>query len=190
MSSLICLLLLATALSQESLSKPNAPQWVKFLGATAVTVTASKPQPITLRFQIDLDKHINSSQPHSELLIPTKIRFLPPTDVGIGKIVYPPGEEKTFPFSGEDKMSVYSGAFAVRATVSSVRTATPGQYRVHGEMQYQACNDRACFPPMKLPVEFDMRVTRNNLPDPNAKKQKNPAQSPHVHPTYPKSRTQ
>jgi hypothetical protein len=35
---------------------------------------------------------------------------------------------------------------------------------VHGELQYQACNDRACFPPKKLPVEFEVTVLKSSAP--------------------------
>ena len=66
--------------------------------------------------------------------------------------------------------------------LKNVRTAVPGTYRVHGELRYQACNDRACFPPKTLPVAFDVKVTRTSLRDPNAPpRPKNPAQSPHIH---------
>ncbi len=29
-----------------------------------------------------------------------------------------------------------------------------------GNLKYQACNDRACFPPKSLPVEFQLAVEK------------------------------
>ncbi len=46
------------------------------------------------------------------------------------------------------------------ADVLAVRTASPGIFKVHGELQYQACDDRSCYPPKTLPVAFEVRVVK------------------------------
>ncbi len=168
----------------RGLSGPGGVQFVEQIGTPSVTAAAGKPGRVELRFRVVPGDHINSSQPRSELLIPTKLRLMPPTDVGVGKIEYPAGQDLAFPFSPDEKLNVYTGEFVISAAVSAQRTAVPGNYRVHGELRYQACNDRACFPPKTLPVAFDVRVGRTSLKapaDPNAPKRKNPAQSPHIH---------
>jgi hypothetical protein len=165
---------------QPTLDERPLPQMVQFAGASTATVAAGKPANIELRFRIDRDKHINSNTPHSQLLIPTKLHLASPNDVGVGRISYPAGEDRSFPFAPEEKLSVYSGEFPVRAQLSAARGALPGKYRLHGELQYQACNDRACFPPMKLPVEFDVRVTKSALRD--GPQRRNPPQSRDIHP--------
>ncbi len=173
----------AASAQQPTLANPGlAPplQMVKYLGASAVTVAASKPQKVTLRFQVDEGKHVNSNLPRSPLLLPTKLRLLPPTDVGTGQITYPAGQDMVFPLAPDEKLNLYSGEFAITAMVSAARYAVPGRFRVHGELQYQACNDRACFPPQKLPVEFDVRVTKSPIRDAQPPRH-NPPQSPHVH---------
>jgi len=165
---------------QPTLDERPLPQMVQFAGASTATVAAGRPGSVELRFRIDQDKHINSNTPHSQLLIPTKLRLNPPNDVGVGRITYPAGEDKSFPFAPEEKLSVYSGEFPVTAQLSANRTALPGKYRLHGELQYQACNDRACFPPMKLPVEFDVRVIKSALR--SGPTRRNPPQSRDIHP--------
>jgi len=60
--------------------------------------------------------------------------------------------------------------------VSATRSASPGKYKVHGQLKYQACNDRSCFPPKLAPVEFEVSVLK-----PKTGTAHNPAQSPHVH---------
>jgi uncharacterized membrane protein len=48
---------------------------------------------------------------------------------------------------------------------------------LRGELKYQACDNAACYPPKKLPVQFEVRVVKGTF----ASGKKNPAQSPHVH---------
>src|SRR5258708_29822653 len=190
---LIPLLLLAAA-AQDKLPAPSASplqnndqkstQLVTQVGSPSVTAAAGKPARVELRFRVADGDHINSNQPGSELLIPTKLRVMPPTDIGIGQIQYPAGHDLTFAFAPDEKLNVYTGDFAITAKVSAQRTAALGDYRVHGELHYQACNDRACYPPKTLPVAFALKLTRTSLRDPNAPKsppRKNPPQSPHIH---------
>jgi Disulphide bond corrector protein DsbC len=185
-----CLLVVAFAFAAAASAQelPNAAplsggaslgqkdQFVRFVPPASIAVASGRPHRITLRFEVVPGHHINSNKPHSELLIPTKLRLNPPTDVLVGKVEYPKGKDLSFAFAPDEKLSVYSGPFAINALVTADRTATPGRYRVHGELAYQACNDRACFPPKHLPVSFDVRVQRARNSG-----RRNPGQSPHIH---------
>lgn len=170
------LLLAASAWAQDAVPLAKAFQ-VTADPVSPVAVTAGKPALVTLRFHVSPGFHINSNQPGSELLIPTALKLDPPTDIGISKITYPKGEKLTLAIAPDEPLSVYTGPFAVTAVVSAMRSATPGTYKVHGELRYQACNDRACFPPRKAPVDFDVKVRKARA----ARTGHNPAQSPHVH---------
>ena len=76
----------------------------------------------------------------------------------------------------KDKLSVYSGSFAVTADVRIPKSAALGTLRVHGEVKYQACDNRQCFPPKTTPLEFDVRVVK-----PAVKKKSNyTPESPHI----------
>ena len=123
--------------------------------------------------------HINSHKPTSELLIPTVLSVNPPTNILIAKLTYPAGEDRSFPFSPGDKLNVYTGDFTVTGLVRAARTTPPGTYRVRGMLKYQACDDRACYPPGQLPVAFDVKITKAAS---TSSYRRNPAQSPHVHP--------
>jgi hypothetical protein len=184
--SLLCLFLLCLPLlkapADETLSIPGggpSPGFVSALPASEITVSAGKPAIATLQFNVKSGYHINSNRPNSDLLIPTKLKLDPPTDIGIGQVTYPDGQELNLSFS-QEKFSVYTGEFSVLAKVSAVRTATPGTYRVYGVLDYQACNDRACFPPKHLPVSFDVKVLRSHI-RPDRPRVHNPPQSPHIH---------
>lgn len=149
---------------------------VSLIAADPVTVAPGKTAPAVLLFKVNSGFHINSNKPKSELLIPTSLRLSPPTDVMIARISYPAGEELIFPFS-EEKLSVYSGEFKVTPMVRAAQALRPGTYRIHGELKYQACNDRQCFPPKTLPIAFDMKVAKATVVK---KARRSPGQSPHI----------
>lgn len=181
--ALAILLLLAAGQAQELKEKLGLPTaFVRQTGATPVTVAAGKPGRVTLSFRIAPGFHINSNKPGSELLIPTKLRLNPPTDLGFGSFVYPTGEKFTFAPAPDQPLEVYTGDFAISAKVSAARGASPGRYKVHGTLHYQACDDRACYPPKQLPVEFEVKVTKSSLPAPAqpSKPRRNPPQSPNI----------
>ncbi|HEX3352757.1 MAG: protein-disulfide reductase DsbD domain-containing protein [Terriglobales bacterium] len=150
---------------------------VSMAPAPLVTVTRGKPNIVNLRFHVGAGFHVNSNKPKSEFLIPTALRFNPPTDIVIGRVSYPAGEEMSFAFAPEDKLSVYSGEFPVAVDVRPLASVVPGKYMIRGELRYQACDNAACYPPKKLPVIFEVKVVKGPPPPPR----KNPAQSPHVH---------
>jgi DsbC/DsbD-like thiol-disulfide interchange protein len=156
---------------------PETPSWVTSLPVSKISVASGRPARVHLRFKIADGYHINSNQPGSELLIPTKLQLNPPTDIGVGSITYPKGHELILAVAPDEKLNVYTGAFTIAAKVSATRTASPGRYKVHGQLKYQACNDRSCFPPKLAPVEFEVRVLRRR----STSTAHNPPQSPHVH---------
>jgi len=158
-------------------------QYVTLSPVHSVTVAAGKPQKVMLTFHVLPRYHINSNKPHTEFLIPTRLKLEPPTDLGVGAIAYPAGADISLSFAPDDKLSVYTGTVPITASVSAVPSAVPGTYRMRGELMYQACDDSACYPPRKLPVEFDVRVTKSRIhpASETVPHSKNPPQSPHVH---------
>ena len=157
---------------------PETPSWVTPLPVSKISVASGKPAKVQLRFKIADGYHINSNQPGSELLIPTKLQLNPPTDIGVGSITYPKGHSLTLAVAPDQPLNVYTGEFTIAAKVSATRTASPGKYMVHGQLKYQACNDRSCFPPKLAPVEFEVSVLK---PTAGSGTAQNPPQSPHAH---------
>jgi Disulphide bond corrector protein DsbC len=121
--------------------------------------------------------HINSNTPHSEFLIPTALKLDAPTDIVVGRVVYPEGRDVSFPFSPDEKLNVYSGDFKVALAVRPLHTVVPGKYAVHGNLKYQACDNAQCYPPKQLPVNFEVKVIKGT----EGSGRRNPAQSPHAH---------
>jgi len=172
-----CLILASVAYAQVEKPKTSATQRVTVAPVAPVTVPAGKSAPVEISFRVLPGYHINSNKPNSELLIPTALSVSPPTDIAVAKLTYPAGDDRSFPFAPGEKLNVYTGDFSVTALVRPARTTPVGKYRIHGMLKYQACDDRACYPPGQLPVAFDVKVGK----PPKTSTRRNPAQSPHVH---------
>ena len=159
----------------EDLPGRKSPS-VAMAPVSVTTVTRGKPNPVNLRFRVGSGFHVNSNQPKSEFLIPTVLKLSAPTDIVIGRVTYPAGTEMSFTFAPDDKLSVYSGEFPVVVEVRPLAEVIPAKYMIRGELRYQACDKAACYPPKKLPVQFEIQVIKGPPPH-----RKNPGQSPHVH---------
>jgi hypothetical protein len=154
---------------------PKAPE-ITMTPVPLTTAQRAAQTEVDLNFRVPAGYHINSNMPKSEFLIPTALRMDLPTDIVLGKIDYPPGEELTFPFSPDEKLSVYTGDFTIKLGVHPLHSVVPGKYVMHGVLRYQGCDNAQCFPPKNLPVTFEVKVVKEPPPH-----HANPAQSPHVH---------
>ena len=125
-----------------------------------VAVAPGKTASVKIACRVKQGFHINSNKPNSDLLIPTEFKFSLPTELIIAGVTYPAGQQLTFPFMPNEPLSVYSGDFETTANVRASQHAHPGTYRVHAQLKYQACNDRQCFAPKSMPVDFDVKVAR------------------------------
>src|SRR5277367_3419437 len=173
------IILAAVALAAVSVSiaqVPPPPPPVTVAAVPLTTTERGKQTMISLNFRVPPGYHINSNTPRSEFLIPTALKMEVPTDIMLGKIEYPAGEDLTFPFSPDEKLSVYAGDFTVAIGVHPLLSVVPGKYMMHGVLRYQACDNAACYPPRTLPVSLEVKVTKEP-PVHHA----NPAQSPHAH---------
>ena len=171
---LFTVFLLATA-SSSAQTLGKAPT-LTMAAVPLVTAQRAAQTIVNLNFRIPPGYHVNSNTPKSEFLIPTALKMELPTDIILGKIEYPAGEDASFPFSPDEKLSVYSGDFTIALGVHPLKSVVPGKYEMHGVLRYQACDNAACYPPKTLPVSFEVKVVKEP-----ATRQTNPAQSPHVH---------
>jgi len=189
-SGLICLLALVAAAAaaqagQDSsvtytpiapATSPGAAPSVTIAAVPLVTAPRTQQTTVQLNFRVARGFHINSNTPKSEFLIPTALKMDVPTDIALGKIGYPPGQDVSFPFSPDEALNVYTGDFTITLIVHPLQSVVPGKYVMHGALRYQACDNAQCFPPKNLPVSFNIKVVKEP-PGPRH----NPAQSPHVH---------
>jgi Thiol:disulfide interchange protein DsbD, N-terminal len=163
---------------QQSLS-PAKRQFVTAAPVGAVAVSSGHPAPVTFTFHIQPGYHINSNKPLMPELIPTQLKFsLPGSDMVIGRVKYPDGQLMSFAFDPNQKLSVYSGDFSVKAVVVAPPSANSGSYTVHADLKYQACDNNACYPPKNVPVAFDVKVGSSAKSSHRAHPS---ASSPHIH---------
>jgi hypothetical protein len=140
-------------------------------------VTRGTSGKVELQFRIMHGFHINSNAPTEEYLIPTALNMEAPTDIVVGRITYPDGQNITLPFAPDLKLNVYSGDFSILVNVRPLSSVIPGKYALHGRLKYQACDKAACYPPKEMPVTFEVKVVKGAP----AAVRRNPAQSPHAH---------
>src|SRR4051812_38779024 len=164
-------------LASAAFAQSRAPK-VTATPIAKVTVPQAGKAKVEMMFRVAPGFHINSNKPTSDLYIPTAVKLDVPTDVSVAKLEYPQGELVSFPFDPDTKLSVYTGDITVKGLVMAAKSTPRGTYRVHGNFRYQACDNRACYPPVSLPIAFDVTVTK---PAPAHSSRPNPAQSPHIH---------
>jgi len=184
--AVVMLVLTGAAAAQDlgTLAKTKTPtQRVVALPPQTVAIRPGGKADVEMDFQVKPGFHINSNKPGSELLLPTVVKLSPPTNIGVGSLEYPPGREQSFEFSPSEKLSVYTGDFAVTARVGAAKNMPAGRFRVHGFLTYQACDDRACYPPTKLPIAFDVKVSgkATSLSTGSGHRRSKHPQSPDIH---------
>lgn len=106
--------------------------------------------------------HVNSHKPTDPYLIPTTVTPELPKGFQLVDTIYPPGQEKRFPFSPDKPLNVYSGSVTLRLKLTAQNDAAFGQTTIPITLRYQACNDAACLPPVKLPVTAKVEVAAAN----------------------------
>jgi len=166
---------LLTLCAASALAQNSSPS-VSVAPIDTIVVTRGGKVPLNLALQVNKGFHVNSNKPNDELLMPTVVHLNPPQGIMIVNIHYPDGEQLALPFMGKETLSVYSGNFDITADVRIQKSAALGTLRVHGEVKYQACDNRQCFPPKTTPLEFDVRVVK-----PKARKSTYTPASPHIH---------
>src|SRR5215831_14249270 len=105
---LALLVLMSAGFASTQLGK--APS-VSMAPVATVTAPQAKQTVVPLNFRVASGFHINSNTPKSEFLIPTALKMDVPTDIVLGKIVYPAGQDVSFPFSPDEALNVYTGDF-------------------------------------------------------------------------------
>ncbi len=106
--------------------------------------------------------HIYDHHPSLNYLIPTEMHFTPEENFDVGRIVYPRGKMEPFPFSSTG-LSVYEGTVRMQISLKVKAGIDPGEYALRGKLQYQACNDRACFPPTSAPLLLKILVVKPDV---------------------------
>jgi DsbC/DsbD-like thiol-disulfide interchange protein len=102
--------------------------------------------------------HMNSHKPLEAYLIPTNLTAQLPTGITLADTVYPNGRNEKFPFSPDKPLNVYTGSVTLRLKLTARSSAPLGATAIPMTLRYQACNNTACLPPVKIPVSIRVQV--------------------------------
>ena len=100
--------------------------------------------------------HMNSNKPMDEYLIPLRLTWTPGALEAV-RTDYPEGKMQKYEFS-EKPLSVVTGDFEIVTQFRASATATVGSQTVTGKLRYQACDNRACYPPRNIDIKIQVDV--------------------------------
>jgi thiol:disulfide interchange protein DsbD len=112
---------------------------------------------IAVAAQIHAGYHINAHKPTLDYLIPTDVTPALPQGITLSESVYPEGQMMKFAFS-KTQLKVYEGDVIFRLHLRAAADAALGPQDITLQLEYQACNDRSCLPPVKVPVTAHLEI--------------------------------
>jgi len=101
--------------------------------------------------------HVNSNKPSEEYLIPLKLTWTSTGALQPVQVVYPKPSQEKYEFA-EKPLSVLTGSFDLVASFKVAANASAGPGAAAGKLRYQACNNRACFPPKTVDVTVSYQI--------------------------------
>ena len=147
--ALLALLLLAPPRDLVTVTPPETP----FAARRGETLE------VAVKFQVAAGYHINSHKPSLDYLIPTRVEWSASKLKHLGD-AFPPAALKSFSFSPDKKLAVYEGAQTLKSRFAVPAGAPPGRLVLEGRLHYQACDDKACYPPTSVSFQAPVEVRR------------------------------
>jgi thiol:disulfide interchange protein DsbD len=149
----------AIAIAQDASTPKSAAEVVKAQPYVSLEpVPRGKTFEAAVVVQIAEGYHMNSHKPSDAYLIPTTLTPKLPEGIRLVDTAYPPGRLKKFAFSPDKPLDVYSGSVTLRLKLTAQDTAAIGATTIPMILRYQACNNSACLPPVKIPVTAELKI--------------------------------
>jgi Disulphide bond corrector protein DsbC len=121
-------------------------------------VPAKRGAAVQARVKVLLQSgyHANSNTPSEDYLIPLKLTWTPgPLESPV--VAYPKPQMEKYEFS-DKPISVFTGNFELTTSFKVPANAPVGPSIMAGKLRYQACNNKACFPPKTVEVKLPVQV--------------------------------
>lgn len=106
--------------------------------------------------------HVNAREKSEDYLIATDLRADVPPGFQAGEVLYPKGTLKTFAFSKDKPLNVYTDTVIVRLPLTALATAPLGAQRVPLKLRYQACSNEICLPPVTLELDATLNIASSS----------------------------
>jgi len=104
--------------------------------------------------------HVNANPASEEYLIPTELKFEPSKAVREVKVEYPAAIEKAFEFSEGKPLKIYEGQVLIKFQLKLASHLKPGKLNLPATLRYQACDDKACYPPQRLKLALNLTIAQ------------------------------
>ena len=122
------------------------------------TAKAGTAGVLTVTLSVKPGFHIYSNTPGSPDFIPTTIAGEKTPGVTWGKAQFPPAKSVTMPAMSPKPVMVYDSKAVIKLPYTLAKTTKPGKVALKATVDYQACNDKVCYPPQSLPVSAEVTV--------------------------------
>jgi hypothetical protein len=124
----------------------------KVVGKRGATVQSKIPVTVKDGY------HVNSNKPSEEYLIPLSLTWTATGALEGGTVTYPRPAMQVFEFSEGKPISVYVGNIELLANFKVAANAPAGPGIAAGKLKYQACSNKACYPPKTVEVNVSYSV--------------------------------
>ncbi|MEP7146121.1 MAG: cytochrome c biogenesis protein CcdA [bacterium] len=157
-----CFVLLLLCITIRSFGQES--EYLKFSSFTDKNkYTVTDTIKIALRISIKQNYHINSYKVNDPSLIKTSVN-LSSDKFKLINTFFPEDKKLKFQFT-EQEINVYEGEITTGLTIMPNSTLADGKYLIQVKINFQACDDKACYPPKtvseSIPVEINKTSSEN-----------------------------
>lgn len=123
-------------------------------GPTDLAVTPGSK--VMLFVAVTPNPNIHVYAPGAKDYISITVKLEPQANLKFGKLTYPKSEVMTF---ADEKVPVFQKPFRLMQEVTVLGSLKAGAtVPVKGTVDYQACDDRVCYPPESAPIAWTLTV--------------------------------
>jgi hypothetical protein len=145
-------------LKVETKTEAANPAQAVEISTDKIEIKAGAAGEAVVKLKIKQPFHVNANPPSEKNLIPTEISYETAHGIAPSKAVYPNGEMKTFSFSPNKPLSVYSGETIIKIPLKVAANAEKSVHLLNGKLNVQPCDDEVCYKPQTLDVVLAVNV--------------------------------
>jgi hypothetical protein len=162
LSAAFCLVSVVTFSAQSQAPKRSDTMHLTVnTSISDATVSAGETVSVTFDITPKRSMHVYAPGKHDYQVIAVKLD--PQPWMKVAPTSYPPSEIYHFK-ELDEKVETYGKPFKLVQDVTILNTAAAKKalaaspIKLSGTLQYQACDDKVCYAPTKVPVSFDLTV--------------------------------